>query len=216
MYEQCIRPIANSWFQEDWIIETNNPPPKNATWILYYFRGDGRSPAAIMRALRLFNTRTQNQSDDSDSSEGGHVQPRLSPDLSMGGYAHESLLSSLRTVHFNIKGERLDVPLWLNPDREVGERLQNYRPRLCNYHYLIGKCTTENCAYAHDMSLTYDELKALAFLSRTQRCTAGTSCAWPYCTRGHMCPNGTECRHGRFCRFIDTHGIDTTITKTIP
>ena len=35
--------------QEDWVERTNNPPPKNATWMLRFFNSTDESPSSIMK-----------------------------------------------------------------------------------------------------------------------------------------------------------------------
>ena len=45
--------------QEDWVERTNNPPPKNATWMLRYFTSTQESPSSIMKSPSSMHWRTK-------------------------------------------------------------------------------------------------------------------------------------------------------------
>jgi hypothetical protein len=45
--------------QEDWVERTDNPPPKNATWMLRYFTSTQESPSSIMKSPSSMLWRTK-------------------------------------------------------------------------------------------------------------------------------------------------------------
>lgn len=198
-----------NYIQEDWIIETDNPPPKNATWILRYFVMDKRPPAEIMLELRAGRRPVQSVDSSSiltpDASDALQLETYRPSESRYGNW----LLRSIQTVHLNDKGERVDYPTKLNPDRHFINKLRDRQPRLCNHHYLLPFCATRDCPYEHDHSISNQELEALAYLSRGQPCPASTYCQDNCCVRGHMCPDGRNCWYGSRCKFVDTHDMDT-------
>lgn len=199
--------------KEDWIRVTDNPPPKNATWMLRYF-SDGQSPSAVVQSAPW---RTQV---DKDWQPSQPKEPREAPSListapMLRVSASKSQVDRLpdfvmsTPVLRNAAGQRIDLPLDLKADDRMINSLRRRNPRLCNLHHLKRACPNRDCDYDHGTQLTTEEFEALLYLSRSQPCPFGTTCDNPNCTKGHMCPSGKRCTFGDRCRFPGTHNIDT-------
>ena len=101
--------------------------------------------------------------------------------------------------------------------RRVDPRLYTTQPlinlvtswRLCNNHYLLGKCLYRRCHHSHNRQLSKDQLNALAFLGRSLVCRNGPACDDPTCYAGHTCPRQT-C-DGQQCGFARDRHLDGTI-----
>lgn len=183
-------------FQEDWVERTDNPPPKNATWMLHHFP-PGQSPSSVMRSFSARSWRTKKETLSSMDT---------SPSTEPHRYSF---------VFQNSKGQRVDVPQELDVSLGLINELRNRKPRLCNTFYLKGSCNMEACPYDHTTALSNRELEALMCLSRSVRCPQGSACADTKCTKGHMCANGRKCKHGNDCRFADFHGMDTEVATQL-
>ena len=179
---------------------TDNPPPKNATWMLRYFTGQG-SPSAVMRRDSSHLWRT-NVEVDSGSTSLNTTNDQLSNFKDPGG------------IYQNAAGQRIDVPQEYNLNPALIAGLKSRRNRLCHTHYFHGTCVRRNCPYDHNSILTDPELDALRYISRSQRCPNNSNCVHN-CLKGHMCPNSRYCRHGNECRFAGLHDIDTTIIRRL-
>jgi len=179
--------------QEDWVDQTNNPPPKNATWMFPNFNPKPALPPPNMKGSSSVpsQTRSHRASDAASNPMPAHLTPG--------------------TILRNAQDQRIDIPEQLNINLDLVNELRNRQPRLCNSHYLVRGCTNESCPFDHSSTLSDDEFEALLYLSRSQRCPQGSSCTHAHCIKGHMCPNGSNCRHGNRCRFASFHGIDTDI-----
>ena len=114
-----------------------------------------------------------------------------------------------QVVHKPVRFDRLG--------RRVDPRLYTTQPlinlvtswRLCNNHYLLGKCLYRRCHHCHTRQLSKDQLNALAFLGRSLVCRNGPACDDPTCYAGHTCPRQT-C-DGQQCGFARDRHLDGTI-----
>ena len=101
--------------------------------------------------------------------------------------------------------------------RRVDPRLYTTQPlinlvtswKLCNNHYLIGKCLYRRCHHNHNRQLSKAQLNALAFLGRSLICRNGPGCDDPTCYAGHTCPRQT-C-DGHSCGFSRDRHLKGTI-----
>ena len=185
--------------QEDWVERTDNPPPKNATWMFRHFKSTRESPSAIMKNPSSMTWRTKTRRDF-------HT-----PDLKLSFNTIPADRASLYNLNQNSAGQRVDLPNKLFVNRTLLRKLKDHEPRLCNAHHLIASCRNESCAYDHDTVLSDDEFEALMYLSRCQVCPKGSACTTEKCIRGHLCPDGDDCKYGRLCKWYKFHGVDTTI-----
>lgn len=182
--------------QEDWVERTDNPPPKNATWMLRYFTSSQESPSSIMKSPSSMLWRTK--------TDLGFYTPDVNYNLPTGRAA-------LNRIYQNTKGQRIDIPKELHVNPGLINEIRDREPRLCNSHHLVRGCTKGFCSYDHNSVLSDREFEALMYLSRCQLCPQGSACTFEKCIKGHMCPNGKNCRHGNDCRWADLHGIDTAV-----
>ena len=101
--------------------------------------------------------------------------------------------------------------------RRIDPRLHTTQPlinlvtswKLCNNHYLLGKCLYTRCHHSHNRQLSKDQLNALAFLGRSLICRNGSGCDDPTCYAGHTCPRRT-C-DGHSCGFSRDRHLKGTI-----
>lgn len=187
---------------EDWVEQTNNPPPGNATWMLHNFTSTDEAPSAIMKnpASAVWRTKRDIAS----------VGPSLSvKQASLYGVPPEG-------IYYNHDEQRIDVPIDLSTRSRLANELRDWEPRLCNTHHLVRHCLRSDCPYDHDSVLSIPEVEALAYLSRCQPCPYGLDCDTMYCTKGHTCPNGSHCSRGKSCRFAKVHGVDTSTIQFMP
>jgi hypothetical protein len=113
----------------------------------------------------------------------------------------------------NASGYRIDPPLGSAPQKDkdnLYERIKN-DGKLCNEHYLRGKCPNGNrCHFSHDKKLSPGETLALRHRARTLSCPNKLDCYDFNCYLGHTCP--FEVRPGGCtsdnCFFMDVHGVD--------
>lgn len=194
---------------EDWVERTDNPPPKNATWMLRFFTSTEESPSSIMRnpSSMLWRTRRDPgfyKPNPAASQSTGHASTDQPTDRAVSDYISQ-----------NFEGLRIDMPTELHVNPTLINALRDREPRFCNAHHLVRGCTNPYCSYDHDSVLNEREFEALLCLSRSQRCPQGSACTWVKCTKGHMCPNGRNCKFGNSCKFADLHGIDTEVAREV-
>lgn len=163
--------------------------------MLQYFTSTEESPASVMR---------------SQSSKVWRTKVEIHSPLSGATIIEAPGREHLGCIFQNSEGQRVDVPNEISAHPGLIAELRERKPRLCNYHHLIRDCSYDFCTYDHKSSLTYRQLEALMYLCRGQRCPQGSACV-DRCFKGHMCPNGRNCRHSNDCKFADLHGIDTGI-----
>lgn len=211
--------------QQEWVHQTGNPPPKNATWM-----------------MRFVNNRHDNGHENSSSSMEAD-KPVRSNSGSVHASIHESTQhganswSAARSItthssdhpHFsqpndravpdrifvNSAGQRIDVPAELIVDKNLVTSFRDREKRFCNAYHLLRECYSAACPYDHDTEMTDAQFEALQWLARSQRCPRDSDCTSTRCTRGHMCPNGRGCTFGTRCTFADLHGIDTVVAGEI-
>lgn len=111
-------------------------------------------------------------------------------------------------VHVNAKGQKVDLPLPYSSNVDGLKRL-----KLCNQHYLLGRCTIDGCRHEHDAELSSRHLTDLRYIARTKPCNYGLDCKREGCIYGHHCPRDNCGGHGYFgCKFPDDrHRVDTNI-----
>ena len=118
-------------------------------------------------------------------------------------------------VLLNVNKHRLDRPLDLCDSKILESMtLRAQAEQFCNWYYLGGGCSINNCKYNHHEDLNDEELKALSVIARRSPCGFLGRCRNPKCFFGHICPSLPNCscgRGGRLCPFKDTHGEDRSI-----
>jgi hypothetical protein len=115
----------------------------------------------------------------------------------------------VRFILYTEKGYRVDAPLPPPSSNDI-HNLHAFmeKGKLCNEHFLKGKCQATKCHYMHTGKLSAGELNALRHKARKISCPEKESCDNYGCYCGHVCPyekNG-KCTKDN-CNFTDVHGI---------
>jgi hypothetical protein len=115
-----------------------------------------------------------------------------------------------RFILYNYDGYRLDTTLSPPSSNDIHNlHALMEKGKLCNEHFIKGKCTNPNCKYLHTGKLSAGELNALKHKARRLACPNKIGCDDYGCYCGHICPyarNGKCLKDG--CHFEDVHGID--------
>jgi hypothetical protein len=97
----------------------------------------------------------------------------------------------------------LDEPITVNAQTLEKIRRRVGSSKLCNNHYLRGPCAKgDDCTFEHNYKANDEDLKAIAYLTRLNPCTALQDCENEYCIYGHHCPSTVKGICSQFgCRF---------------
>jgi hypothetical protein len=115
-----------------------------------------------------------------------------------------------RFILFTEKGYRLDSPLPPSSSNDIHNlHALMEKGKLCNEHFLKGKCQSSKCHYMHTGKLSAGEINALKHKARKISCPEKIDCNDYGCYFGHVCPyeKGGKCTKEN-CNFLDVHGID--------
>jgi hypothetical protein len=124
----------------------------------------------------------------------------------------------IRSILYTDKGYRVDAPLPPPSSNDV-HNLHAFmeKGKLCNEHFLKGKCQATKCNYMHTGKLSAGELNALRHKARKLSCPEKVGCDDYGCYCGHICPyekNG-KCTKDN-CNFGDVHGINRVFVSPLP
>jgi hypothetical protein len=115
-----------------------------------------------------------------------------------------------RFILYTKTGYRVDAPLPPPSSNDIHNlHAIMGKGKLCNEHFLKGKCQASKCNYSHAGKLSAGELNALKHKARKLSCPEKIGCDDYSCYCGHVCPyekNG-KCTKDN-CNFLDVHGID--------
>jgi hypothetical protein len=116
----------------------------------------------------------------------------------------------LRFILYTEKGYRVDAPLPPSSSNDIHNlHALMEKGKLCNEHFLKGKCKASKCNYMHTGKLSAGELNALKHKARKISCPEKVSCDDYGCYCGHVCPyeKSGKCTKDN-CNFQDVHGVD--------
>ncbi|OJJ51198.1 hypothetical protein ASPZODRAFT_127223 [Penicilliopsis zonata CBS 506.65] len=136
--------------------------------------------------------------------------------LSKPTTATEIEVQQLKTIPRNRYGQRIDKFEFKNIPRDEINRIK--KMKLCNSHFLLGGCSSDNCYHNHKYKLSKKEAHILQAIAHMTPCRFGSECDDLDCIYGHRCPYGQpgkkDCFYGSNCRFTAAqHGIDTNVVK---
>jgi hypothetical protein len=118
--------------------------------------------------------------------------------------------TTLRFILYTKNGYRVDQPLPPSSSNDIHNlHALMGKGKLCNEHFLKGKCQSARCNYMHTGRLSAGELNALKHKARKISCPEKIGCEDYACYCGHVCPyeKGGKCTKEP-CNFMDVHGID--------
>lgn len=104
-------------------------------------------------------------------------------------------------------------------EAETRLKMRSASQRLCNAKHIAGRCENPSCEYDH-RPLEEDLKPVLEWLARSLPCAKRGNCRNAYCTSGHVCQKGWNCKYrgGKlYCRLgTQCHTNDLAIHRLVP